>query len=277
MVGVGVAVAVAVGVAVGVGVTMSDFSWSYSAYSSAVTCLRKFKLCYVDKIVVDGPESSDLIFGSALHSAINAVLTGADGQATFELYWLSYKDKDVTYGRFDWKQLANLGAEFIRKFQKLHAPRYTIEFAEKRLYGEYRGVRCEGTLDYYGLYDSNMSLRDFKTSGRNYEFDKAYCALQLYLYAYLYKQNFPAARIDTLGYTVFNKGTGSIQDLTWDFDEKRMYEALDNLVNYAYILGPNGISDPKLNMNYPKNYNSCLDYNRKCQFFDKCHGSKNET
>jgi hypothetical protein len=252
---------------------MSDFSWSYSAYSSAVRCLRHFKLCYVDKIVVDGPESSDLLFGSALHSAINAVLTGQDGQAVFELYWLSYKDKDVQYGRFDWKQLANLGAEFIRKFVKMHADNYKLEFAEKRLYGEYRGVRIEGTPDYYGSYKGISSLRDFKTSGRNYESAKSDCATQLYLYSYLCIEN-GVGKPECLGYTVFNKGTGSIQDLTWEFDESKMYEALDNLV--AYCGGMELNFGNVFTDKYPKNYNACLDYNRKCDFFAICHGKSDE-
>ncbi len=256
---------------------MSEFSWSYSHYSLALQCLRKFKLIAIDKLTPQGPLSSDLLFGSALHSAINAMLTGEDGLATFEVYWLSYKDKEVEYGRYNWEQLAGLGANFIRKFEKLHAPKFTLQFAETRLFGEYRGIRCEGTLDYYGDYSGLKSLRDFKTAGRNYEAAKADCALQLYLYAYLYKQNFPAARIDTLGYTVFNKGTGSIQNLTWDLDEKKMFEALDQMVDYVEILEQEvGLKDFDLTPTYPKNYNSCLDYNRKCQFFDKCHGSKND-
>jgi hypothetical protein len=238
-----------------------NFSWSYSAYSTAVSCLRKFKLIFIDKLVPDSPESGDMAFGSALHSAINACLTGHDGADTFDIYWNSYRGKELEYGRYKWPELKELGQEFIRKFSKHHAPKYNLKFAEQRLYGDYKGVRLEGTLDYFGDYCEKQSLRDFKTSGRNYDSHKQDCALQLYLYSYLYLQNNPTARIDTLGYTVFNKGTGSIQDLTWEFREEDMYKALDELVEYC-----------KLDKgSYPKNYNACLDYNRKCQFFDICH------
>lgn len=244
-------------------------SWSYSHYSLALQCLRKYRYVVVEKIVAEGPDSSDLIFGSALHSALNACLTGEDGLATFQLYWLSYKDKDVEYGRFNWEQLASLGAEFIRKFVKFHAGKYQLEFAEKRLYGSYKGINLEGALDYYGIYQGRASVRDFKTSSRNYESGKEQCALQLYLYAYLYRTNFPGSKIETLGYTVFNKGTGSIQDLTWDFDVVKMFEALDQMVAYANVWDlDGGVAQ------HPKNYNSCRDYNRKCPYFDKCHGKK---
>jgi len=242
-------------------------SWSYSSYSSALQCLRKYKLCYIDKIVPEGSQSSDLVFGSAIHSAINSCLTGQDGLATFELYWNSYREKDVEYGRFNWEQFSTIGSGFIRKFAKFHAPKYGLEFAEKRLYAEYRGIRLEGTPDFYGKYDGRSSLRDFKTSSRNYESAKSQVALQLYLYAYLYRSNNPTATIDTLGYTVFNKSTGSIQDLTWDFDEKTMYDMLDNLASYVTI----GFNNNSI---YPKNYNACLDYNRKCQYWALCHEEK---
>lgn len=237
-------------------------SWSYSAYSSAIQCLRKYKLCYVDKLVPEGPESGDLVFGSALHSAINAVLTGEDGAGTFELYWSSYQNKEVEYGRFKWAELAKIGAEFIRKFVKMHASKYELRFAESRLYSSYRGILLEGTLDYYGLYSGRHALRDFKTSARNYDAEKADCALQLYLYAYLAIKNNIGVP-ETLGYTVFNKATGSIQDLTWDFKEEAMIKALDDMVDYC--------SNVDSRQTFPRNLNSCLDYNRKCQYYDICH------
>lgn len=256
-------------------ISMSNFSWSYSHYSLALQCLRKFKYVVVDRMVPEGPTSSDLLFGSALHSAINATLTGQDGLSTFEIYWASYRDKEVEYGRYNWGQLAGLGANFIRKFVKMHVDRYKLVFAEQRLSANYKGVTLQGTPDFFGIYDGRPSLRDFKTSGRNYEQTRSETAIQLLLYAYLYKSNFPNAVIDTLGYTVFNKGTGSIQDLTWGFSEAKMYEALDNMVDYATFVQPSdGGLVPRYH-NYPKNYNACHDYNRPCAFFDKCH--KKET
>lgn len=244
---------------------MDTYSWSYSSYSTALQCLRKYKYIYIDKLTPVGPESCDLIFGSALHSAINSQLTGQDGTVTFEMYWESYKNKEVEYERFNWEQLRHIGAEFIRKFCKSHAERYQLEFAEKRIYGEYKGILLEGTPDFYGLYQGRVSLRDFKTASSNYKPEKSDTALQLYLYSYLgiTKQGF---RPETLGYTVFNKALGTIQDLTWEYNEDNMYKALDNMVEYIGTLSTT--------RKYPKSYNNCLDYNRKCQFYDLCHGGK---
>lgn len=237
--------------------------WSYSNYSTAAQCLRKYKLAVVDKIIPESPLSGDMVFGSALHSAINAVLTGQDGGSVFQLYWSSYKTKDLEYGRFGWEELSKLGAEFIRKFVKGHATKYKLEAAESRLYGEYKGVVLEGTPDYFGLYNDQPCLRDFKTSSRNYPPEKADCALQLYLYSYLHIRNGGKTPV-TLGYTVFNKGTGSIQDLTWEFSGSKMYEALDDLVDYCSKIN-------EFEASYPKNLNSCLDYGRKCAYYGICH------
>ena len=241
---------------------LGDFSWSFSAYSSAVRCLRLFKYAYIDKIRAEVPEQDSLVFGSAIHSAINAVLTGQDGAAVFEMYWMSYKDKDVTYGRHGWSDLAKMGAEFIRKFQKMHAPKYQLTFAEQRLYGEYKGVKFDGQPDFFGYYDGKRSNRDFKTAGYNYKPEKADTALQLYLYSYLGLVNGHGLP-ETLGYTVFSKGTGSIQDLTWDFSEQKMYQALDSLVDYCNVIGTQ--------TTYPQNFNACLDFNKKCDHFAICH------
>lgn len=240
----------------------NGFGWSYSIYSTFSQCMRKGRLLYVDKLVVPGLESGDMCFGSALHSAINSVLNGDDGEITFEIYWNSYEGKELTYGRFKWAELRDLGLNFISKFTRLHAKKYQLEQAEVRLYAEYRGVKLEGTADFIGLYNGRRSLRDFKTSGYNYPKEKADVALQLYLYSFLAISNSLKAP-ETLGYDVFVKGTGSIQTLSWEFDEKRMYEMLDGMVDHINLIQMDAMHD------YPKNPNACL-YPSKCPFFSTC-------
>lgn len=236
-------------------------SWSYSQFSAALKCLRYFKYVYIDRLDSGSLVSGDLAFGSALHSAINSVLLGGDSGDVFSIYWDSYKDKDVKYGRFNWEELRTLGLNFISKFERLHAKKYEIHTAEKRLYASYRGIKFEGTVDFYGKYNGSTSLRDFKTSGYQYSRDKPLCALQLSLYAFLVRGL--GEPIETLGYTVFNKGTGSIQDLTWEFDEKKMYWDMDELVDYLELIDKG---------RYPANLNSCIMGSMKCDYFEVCHG-----
>lgn len=241
-------------------------SWSFSAYTMAHQCLQKYKFSFLESVPAEGPETGDLLFGTVLHSALHAQLIGLNAPELFALYWDTYQNKEVEYGRYNWDALRGLGEIFLRKFAAYHAKHHKLEFAEQRLYAEYKGIKLEGTPDFYGQYRGRSSLRDFKTSSRNYAGEKADCALQLYIYAYLWQgggHDLPA----TLGYTVFNKSTGSIQDLTWELDEKKMLAALDDLVNYVSIWA----TQKDL---YPRNLGACLDYNRPCQYFSRCHGGQ---
>ncbi len=214
------------------------------------------------------PESGDMAFGSALHSAVNGALTGQNGEELFDLYWSTYDLKEVAYGRFKWAELKELGLNFISKFSRLHAKKYEVTHAEKRLYSEYKGIRLEGTPDFIGMYQGKRSLRDFKTSGYNYDKEKQDLALQLYLYAYLAIQC-EGFTPETLGYDVFNKGTGSIQTMTWDFDEAKMYDMLDNMV--AYCKQIDAVTE------HPKNPNGCMFGKSKCGMYEVCWGKNERT
>lgn len=251
-------------------------SWSYSSYSSAMKCLRYYKYCYVDKLVPEGPESGDLVFGSALHSALNTMLTGGDFQTVFQAHWDIYKDRGLEFSRPTyyakglppvpaWEHLGNIGAGFLRKFKESYGDRMSLKFAEQRLYAEYKGVKFEGTPDFYGTFDGVTTLGDFKTASQNYSSDKADMAKQLYLYAFLTLEN-KIGGIDNLAYFVFNKGTGSVQTpLVWPFQKVKMVEALDNIVANVTRLPAVGQDF------YPMNWNACHDYNRRCQYWNKCH------
>lgn len=244
-------------------------SWSYSSYSAAVQCLYKYKLVYIDKLDSGTPQSGDLAFGTAMHSAVNDILTGGNGEDLFDVFWKTYEDKELNFGRFKWPELRELGLKFCSIFKRKHAQNYKVIKAEERFYGEYKGVKFEGTPDFYGEYNGRLSLRDFKTSGYKYDSAKSDCSLQLNLYAWLCSAQ-GLKLPETLGYTVFNKGTGYLQDLTWEFSEPKMYEMLDSLVTYLNILGPKASLG-----NYPKNPNACLMGSIRCDYFNHCWG-KNE-
>lgn len=237
-----------------------SFSWSYSAYSSALRCLQLYNYVYVDKLPQTGPESGDMKFGSALHCAINAILNGDDGDIIFDIYWASEQHKAHEYSRYKWPELRELGLNFLSKFRRLHAKKYKVEQAETRLYSEYKGVKLEGTADFIGTYEGRPSLRDFKTAAYNYDASKSVIALQLYLYAFLAKVT--GFTPETLGYDVFNKGTGSIQTLTWEFREEDMYEALDQMIAYLTAVDTSSKA---------RNYGACMIGKSKCSYWDKCH------
>ena len=246
-----------------------SYSWSYSAFSTALTCLRKFQYVYIDKLT---PEynSADLAFGSALHLALNACLTGGSGEEVFTTYWQTFKYTDLVYGRYKWTDLETIGLQFVAKFQKYYVKRFKVHTAEVRLFAEYRGIKFEGTMDLLAEFDAVMTLVDFKTTSAKYEPDKAKVSLQLYLYAYLCITSLKVTPAQIM-YLPFIKGTGGIQTPVIEiFKEADMYRALDQMVDYLLLA-----KSPAEDLS-PMNYNSCYAYGRKCEFWAACHGKDSE-
>jgi hypothetical protein len=235
-------------------------SWSYSSYSSALQCLQKYKYIYVDKIQPE-QDSGDLKFGSAIHSAVNGALEGEDGEELFKLYWDSFAESPLVYGRFKHDSLSNIGADFMRKFAKFYLPRLKPEIMEVRAYGEYKGMKVEGTLDFYGTLDGVPSLIDWKTTGYAYDKDKALNALQLHLYGYLCLTQHKKAP-EQLVYFPFVKSKGSIQEpVIIPFDIGRMHAMLDDMKAYVEGFKQIGLA---------KNPNSCIMGTMKCPYFNRC-------
>ncbi len=214
-----------------------SFSWSYSAYCKALECLACFKRRYIDNEPEAGPQSADLLFGSCCHSAWNASLTGQDAQAVFDLYWGSYANTEMKSSKFDYRELEYRGKELLRKFEKAHKERFEHQDSEKRLYGEYKGIKLEGTFDFIGRLDGKRVLLDLKTSAYNYPEDKQYTALQLNLYTHLAILN-GYNQPEEIGYIVFNKGAPkgepSVQKpLIWKFNQDTMFKMLDEMTDYC--------------------------------------------
>lgn len=242
-------------------------SWSFSNFSTALSCLQKYKLQVIDKIVVPGLESGDMAFGTAVHLGVHAAITGGNGEEVFQIYWETQKTKDLSYTRFDWYNLSEIGATFLRKFKERHASRYVVTEAEQRLKAPFYGVMLEGTPDFIGMYDGKRALLDFKTAGYNYHKQKALVSLQLHLYAYLAME---ACKFtpEVLGFIVFNKGTGSIQIQTIPFDLERMNNMLYEMSGYINKINSTTI--------YPKNYNACIIGNNTCPYFNLCHTAQED-
>lgn len=240
-------------------------SISYSEFSTALQCLQKYKLLHIDKIVEHDVLQGDLLFGSALHNSINAALSqDADAEIVFDLQWTSYQDKAVSYGRFKWKELYELGQKFISKFIRLHLRKFEPILMEERLYSNFQGIKLEGTPDYFGTYNGTPVLLDFKTSAYSYAKEKVEAPLQLYFYAHLLEsRNFIPEKI---GYMVFCKSTGAIQGpILSEYSRDRMNKImLDFSIYYS-----------KFNSgHYPKNPNHCIIGSNVCGFFEKCWSKK---
>lgn len=170
-----------------------------------------------------------------MHSAINSIWNGEDGEEVFAMYWDSYAGKELQYSRFKYDQLREMGLKFCANFARKYADKYKLEKAEVRLHGEYNGVTLNGQFDFYGTLDGKLSLLDLKTAAYAYPVEKKYVALQLNLYAYLAIQN-GYEPPEQLGYIVLNKGGGSIQaPLIWEFNKFKCEEFVANMAEHCRL------------------------------------------
>lgn len=235
---------------------------SFSEFSLAMQCLRKYKHVVIDRLHTDTDDSADIEFGTAMHEGVNAYLEGDDGLAVFTVYWDSIRDRQMIFTRFDWAQLKELGIRLLARFEKKHVKHLKPFSMEKRLYGEYKGIQLEGTPDFFGTYQDIPVLIDWKTAAYRYPDEKLHTSLQLNLYAFLGVQKL-GYRIDQMGYLVFVKSSETIQGPRLvDFSEKTMYDMLDDMVEYYGKMKKDGT--------YPRNPTACVQGSQRCLFIDRC-------
>jgi hypothetical protein len=239
---------------------------SFSEYSTAVSCLRKYQHLYID--MLPGDTSAALKFGSAIHSAIAGGFEGSDPVDIFEIFWESEKDSGLDFGRLGWEGHMTLGKTLMRKFSDMHRDKMEPIVYEKRIKATLPGgTVAEGTPDCLAVYGGKNVLFDFKTSNYPYDKEAAVCSLQLNLYSYLLECN--GYRVDQLCFFVFKKQDGGIQKpIIVDYDRGKCLDILEDMEDYAYMLGNLEI--------YPKNPTNCIKGAFKCPFFKKCWDSKNE-
>lgn len=238
-------------------------SYWYSKIDSYRTCPRKYLLSYVRDIKEPSKPSGDLLFGSAIHIAMEAMLEGDDYVSVFEGYWNWVREQPVEYGRFGWEYLLSSGLTLLRKFHKRLLPRIKVVGMEKRQFGKVDRYKFEGTPDIWGEFDGVPSVMDFKTTGYPYDKDKIMVADQLVGYAHLLDK-YPVKQII---YFPLVKRTASIQTpLILPLTEDLKREIMDNTKDWI-----DKIQSDKL---YPKNTGSCIRGPIKCGYFDICWRNK---
>lgn len=242
-------------------------SFSFSEFSVASSCLRRYKLQVLDALEVPGLQSADMSFGTGIHAGINALLKGLDGEKVFEIYWDSEVEKPLAYGRNQHYELMEIGLNLLSKFKRLHLKKYEYIEGEKRLYGSYKGLSFEGTPDAIVKYEGVLTLFDFKTTGYKYASTKIDTAMQLMLYAYLYYQN-TGVWVQQLAYLPLVKSNTSIQGpLLKKLNRGEVFACLDDMVDYIgrFTTGT-----------YPRNPNSCHMGSITCPYINLCWRQSDE-
>lgn len=244
---------------------MTKFSFSH--FSLALSCLRKYQYVVIEKL--QEPQNEHFAFGSALHAAMHASLENENAYDVFRMYWESEVPKIAEFGRFPPDALLEIGLGFIEKFEKRYKPKMKVIQLETKLHGNIGGIDIEGTPDAVVEYDGVKTLIDFKTTGYNYDKDKAKSSLQLRLYTALLAQN--GVFVDQVMFLPFVKSTGGIQNpIIEPVDAESNNLLFAEFVEYAKMLGDT-IEKQKTLMRNPA---SCIMGKSKCHFYDKCWSNK---
>lgn len=251
-----------------------DAYW-FSKISNFLLCPKKFERVHInDESEPAGKKSTDLLFGSIFHMAMENLTNGGEEYLNiFETYWGSVKDRDdVAWGRYGWEWLNQMGPRMLTRYAKVYQPLIEPVIVERRLFGSCSEHKFEGTPDLIGYYNGVLSVIDFKTSGYRYDKDKILIADQLVGYSHLYKDT-PEfeehGEAKQIVYFVFCKDKGSIQKpiilpLTEELESGIM-------ANTTAVIDQ--IGDAK---EYPMNMGSCIRGTIKCPFFEACHGKNRE-
>lgn len=183
----------------------------YSMIDAFVSCPMKFYRNYILN-EAEPVKSSALEYGSAMHLALEGFHEGDDPYSIFEMYWNAIKETNLEYDRFSWQELNDMTKEsFLPNYIRLHSKKIKdAKMEETIVYPLSEEHTIQGTIDISCKYDGLLSIGDFKTSAREYSNYKIIRNPQLWLYAWLYQQQYGELP-QQLFYKVFIKSERRIQ------------------------------------------------------------------
>lgn len=257
---------------------VKPFRLSYSTLDILHTCERKLQLSKLLVTEVDKEESEHFSFGHAFGAGVATYLVTQDANQALYQAWLAYWPEIET----DKKSIARCIAALEVAIPKLDTilMDYEIVTFENKPAVEL-SFRLNVTDDYYfvGYIDAVLKNR---YTGQHMVFECKTTGLQLYDLSPLYKNSGQA-----LGYSiVLDRITGEklssygvmyfVAQLGKNFMPTiHMYEwdkTLSDRLNWFISLGldVSHLQRMKELDVYPKRGQSCLQYNRPCQFFGVC-------
>lgn len=239
----------------------------YSELSDYYKCPKFYELRYVLKVASDQLPSASLLFGTAMHAALEEYLRGGDGTVTFQAFWEAERGKPITYYNGEtWEGLLDDGQVLLARFQRLHLKHLEPQFLEVKLDGSYQGQPLSGTCDMAGKYKGVDSVIDFKTSAKPYEKDKIRTSEQMYIYNHMLMEahNFNARQHV---YMVFKKSylsaVPSIQVITREVPVSELISVMANVGAVAEEITKRSL--------FTKNKNSCMMGKYKCEMWSHCY------
>lgn len=238
-------------------------SYRYSTISDYYTCPTLYKHKHVDGLKEPGLKSTAMAFGTAVHLAMEVLLTAGVDEAleVFNTYWDSLDLTDYEPDRLTKDQLKNNGQVFITRFNRLHRKHFDVVALERRLDGTVGPHKISGTVDLIARYKGIYSVVDFKTAAYRYPPERIMVNDQMPMYCHM-----DGNKAEQLVYVIFIKHpeNPSISVQTRAVTGQDVEKAMNNV----------GVVIDSINsgMLY-KNTKSCIIGSRKCAFFKNCWGS----
>lgn len=240
---------------------MESMIFRYSMLNTDDTCQVKTKLQYIDLVPEPGLRNANYVFGTAMHLALEEHFEGGDPQATFNMFWGSIKPEEYDWeGRYNYASYAEIGAELLRKWLKVHAKDYEPLYVEKQIEFTVGNIfTFTGKPDFIGRYRGNLSVVDWKTSAQTFDKRKGIVDGQTWLYAYAAKQKYDLD-IEQVVYSPFIKYEARVQNPIVIPVTKAK---LDDMLGQAYLKAK-AIAN---RTEWIRNSQSCL----RCPYFTHCY------
>lgn len=271
--------------------------------SVAEQCLRKFFLAHVIGLK-SAYGSTPLRYGSTWHAFLEGYYEtvkekgwGCRSDAINAGILLGKKKWDTLTERQifidDYRTFDNGVSSFLQYITHFEGDQLTLKVIateqvyilpivlsdeEKKLFPDLPPVVFTGKIDLQVNLDSLNWINEFKSTGQSLSIqsNRLYRSNQVigYTYAGIHALNFnPAGALVTLHQLTSRKGKdGNYGKATIDFARPPQIFTEDDLIKWkiSFLTTCMRIHIAELTNNFPCQFDSCFDFNRKCQFYGLC-------
>lgn len=244
----------------------------YSTISDAHKCMKYYELKHIQGMDDGLGKSGDIVFGTAVHQAMQDLYEGGNGLDVFHFFWQLQRDKALEYGRLGWDELSDMGAKLITYFADEHMHKFKPLHLERKMNGKIGRHHFQGTADFVGTFQSAknaepvLALVDWKTSAMPYDQYKIQVNEQLYGYVALAQQELGI----TIQHAVYGVAIKDPKGPRWQFKKTFISpEILTKMVGNIEAMCDH-LSTAKT---FYRNPSACVVGKRVCPFFSVCHSS----
>lgn len=261
--------------------------YRYSTVSDFYKCAQFYRFKHIDGLDDGLGKSMDIVFGTAIHMAIEDLFSSGDGLDIFSTFWVMQKDKGLEQSRCGWHELHVMGVKLIEIFRDEHMHKFSVHkdlsgpALEWKMHGYIGKHLFSGTADFIGTFQQTknaepiLALVDWKTSAMPYDNYKLQCNEQIYGYVELAKQH----RSITLTHGVYGVAVKDPKNPRWQFKVAEITPDKHASMIKNIEKACDQIEEATKAESFLRNPGACVKGRFVCPFFSKCFssgGAKND-